>query len=120
MVRAQVQKKHIPFFLLFPGDDAGIQRLMVPGIGLGVRSHLRGPARIILPQGMPFPVVGHEQPAEIGVALETNPEHVENFPLVPVGRRPQIGYVRVVRVFSLQVDFQAQAAGGLEGEQMID
>ncbi len=42
---------------------------------------------VVLAQGMPFPVIGKEDPPEIGMALEHDPEEIVGLPLVPVGCR---------------------------------
>src|SRR3990172_1980734 len=44
--------------------------------------------RVILPEGMPFPVLGQQDPAEIGVAGEGDAEQVVTLPLVPVRSVP--------------------------------
>src|SRR4030066_31131 len=41
--------------------------------------------RLVLPQRMSHPVVGHQNPAQIRMAGEGDSEKVEEFPLVPVG-----------------------------------
>src|SRR3954468_18300701 len=44
--------------------------------------------RVVLAPWMPFPVVGHQQAAQIGVTVEHDPEHVPHFALGPAGSRP--------------------------------
>src|SRR5581483_2678097 len=36
---------------------------------------------VVLPQGMPFPVLGHEDAREVGMVVEGDAHHVERFPL---------------------------------------
>src|SRR5579875_809191 len=42
--------------------------------------------RVVTAQGMPDPIVGHQDPGEVGMALEHDAEHVPGLTLVPVGR----------------------------------
>src|SRR5688572_22236244 len=44
--------------------------------------------RIVLPEGIARPAVGHHNPAELGMVSENDPEEIENFTLVPVGGAP--------------------------------
>src|SRR6266852_2538355 len=44
--------------------------------------------RIILAQWVTFPVVRHQDAAQIGMAIEANPEEIEDFPLEPIGAGP--------------------------------
>src|SRR6266849_9182591 len=53
---------------------------------------------VILPQRMAFPGLGHQQPAQIGVAVELDPEQVPGLTLVPVRGRPDLGQARYVRL----------------------
>src|ERR1035438_4573760 len=43
---------------------------------------------VILPQRMPLPPIGQQNPLQIRMPVELDPEHVEYFALQPVGRRP--------------------------------
>ena len=45
--------------------------------------------RVILAQRMPFPVVGHEDAPQVGMAVKADAKQVEDFPLQPVCPRPQ-------------------------------
>src|SRR6202140_4963286 len=53
---------------------------------------------VILPQGMPFPALGHQDPAQIGVPVELDPEEVPGLAFVPVRGRPDLGKARDVRL----------------------
>jgi len=97
-----------------------VRRLMGPGIGQGIRSHLRGPPGIILSQGMPFPVVGHHDPAQIRMPLEANPEKIVHFPFVPVRGRPDVRNARQGRLPAVETRLEAHSPRGLEGKEVID
>src|SRR3972149_6448759 len=47
--------------------------------------------RIVLAQGMPLPVVRHEDAGQVGVAAEANAEEGVHLALQPVRRRPDRG-----------------------------
>ena len=64
---------------------ARIRDLVLLRIFTGVRRHFRGPARMSLAEWVPLPVMGHDDAAQVGMALEANAEHVEDFSFVPVG-----------------------------------
>src|SRR4051812_30335262 len=40
---------------------------------------------IILAEGKTFPVIRAQNPPQIGMAIEDNPQQVKRFPLVPIG-----------------------------------
>ena len=44
--------------------------------------------RIVAPQRVPFPILGHQDPPEVGVAVEHDAEQIEELALRPVRRRP--------------------------------
>jgi len=46
---------------------------------------------IILAERVTFPIVGAQDPAEIGVAREIDAEEIKGFTLVPVGGGPEVG-----------------------------
>src|SRR5947209_16754727 len=53
---------------------------------------------VILPQRMAFPALRHQQPAQVRMTVELDPEQVPGFTLVPVCRGPdgrQAGRVRI-------------------------
>jgi hypothetical protein len=52
------------------------------------RDHSDG---IVLAQGVPLPIVGHEDAGEIGVALEADTEHVEDLPFPEADSGPYRG-----------------------------
>ena len=45
---------------------------------------------MILPQRMPLPGGGHENPLQMGMPVKADAEHVPRFTFIPVGRRPKI------------------------------
>ena len=48
--------------------------------------------RVVLTERMPFPVVFHQDPAEVRVAVEGDAHHVVGLALVPVGGRPDLDH----------------------------
>ena len=94
--------------------NASVQGLVQLRIAAGKGRQLRGPARVAFAQRMSLPVVRHENPAQIFVAVKADAEHVKNFALIPVGRRPDIGNAFEYRVGPQQRHFQAQPAGRLK------
>ena len=100
--------------------DGAVQRLMFPSVGKRIRRHLRRPAGIALPQRVSLPVVGHDQSAQVRMALEAYPEQVEHFPFIPVGGRPDVGDGIGNGIFSGQAHFQAQSSGRLKRKKMIN
>src|SRR5512141_1152700 len=44
--------------------------------------------RIVLPLRMPLPLVGHQDPPQVGMPREAHPEHVPHLALEPVGCGP--------------------------------
>ena len=65
--------------------------------------------RIVLPQRIALPVLGHQQTPRIGMAVEHDAEQVPDFALEPVGGRPDVltrsprwRVVAVQRTFSAQ------------------
>src|SRR3982751_2568844 len=59
---------------------------------------------VILPQGEALPVVGAEDAAQVGVAVEDDAEQVVRLALVPVGGRPEADDARHVRLGARAVD----------------
>src|SRR5437588_1115806 len=53
---------------------------------------------VILAQRMAFPALRHQQPAQVRMAIELDPEKVPSFPFVPVGSRPDLRQGRHVRL----------------------
>src|SRR5215813_7338570 len=50
--------------------------------------------RVVLAQRKAFPVFGHQQTTEIGMAVEDDTEEIPDFAFEPVGRRPDVGHGR--------------------------
>src|SRR5688572_8584295 len=72
---------------------------------------LRGLAnlhRIVLPRRVAFPVLRHQQPAEIAIAVEEDAEHVPDFTLGPAGAAPDTLHRRH-RAGDTNPNLQAQA-----------
>src|SRR4051812_39512519 len=61
--------------------------------------------RIVLALRMPLPVIRHQDAAQVGMAVEHDPEHVEHLALEPVRCRPHVrdgGHPLAVRDPDLQ------------------
>ncbi len=54
------------------------------------------------------------------MAVKSNAEHIVDLPLVPVGRRPEVGDALCRRVPPRELDLEPNAAGRLIGEEMVD
>ena len=95
MLRPQVED-HLPF--VDPVEEiGGGERRVAAGILERIGRHLGGAEGVALPQRVPFPVVRHQDAAQVGVAAEADAVHVEHFPLIPVGGRKDGGDAWVVR-----------------------
>jgi hypothetical protein len=69
---------------------------------------------------MSLPIVRIQNPPQIGMALESDSEHIVDFPLIPVGRGPEIGDGIGYGIFTLQPHFQAQTGRRVKREKVID
>ena len=65
------------------------------------------PTRVVLAQGVAVPVLGHEDPGQVGMALEDDAEHVEHLALEGVGPGVQVDDGRHGRVVGRDLDAQA-------------
>ena len=74
--------------MISDGRDSGDGPLSTPGQWQRV-GYPHG--REILAQGKMLELLGHVHPAQVGMPLERDAEHVERFTLVPVRRRPDAG-----------------------------
>src|ERR1044072_7399395 len=75
---------------------------------------------MLLTQRVTFPVFGHETPARKRVALETNSEHIPDFPLGPGGGRPEVGDALVGRILSLERHLETDVLVPTDGEELIE
>ena len=78
--------------------------------------------REALTEGIPFGVgLPHQDAAQIGVASERDAEHVEHFPLEPVGAVPELPHrVNPELLGRIELDFDPNVRASLEGAQEID
>src|SRR5205807_6386441 len=76
--------------------------------------------RVVLAQRVALPFVGHEDAAQVGVALEDDAEHVIGLPLEPVGPRPDAGDTRHCRRLPVDADDHPDAGGRAEIGQRAD
>src|SRR5436190_13465100 len=75
--------------------------------------------RIVLPERVPGPVVRHQDPREVRVALDPDAHHVPGLALVPVGGRPDGDDARH-RLAVVQPDLDAHPRRALpDGEQVV-
>ena len=78
---------HAPFF----GPEA--QRFLLGFllfVGQLERPHFGGSRGMVFQQRMSYPRSRHQDSFQVRVALETDPEHVPDLPLVPIRRGPKI------------------------------
>ncbi len=128
MVRPEVQEHelgigsgalHAPFL----GHEAqGLLLLREPLLVERVGLELRRARGMLLAQGMPFPARRREDPAQVRMALEADPEEVESLALVPVRGRVQIHDGGEHQVVLREGDLQAQLAhaGRIGIEEMVE
>src|SRR6266545_4679867 len=64
--------------------------------------------RVVLALRVALPVLGHEDPDQVRVAVEAHPEEVVDLALVPVGRGPHAGHRGDVRVVDADPDLDPQ------------
>ena len=76
--------------------------------------------RIVLAQRIAFPVLRHQQPPQIGMAVEHDAEQVPDFALEPVGRRPDAADRRDVRVVAVQPHLHAQPQPVRDRDEEVD
>src|SRR3990172_9226480 len=81
--------------------------LSLPLLGQSLQP-LRVFVNIVLAQGVPHPVVGHHDPPQVGVPLESDPQQVVGLPLVPVGAAPDRRHALDARVVARDAHFQQQ------------
>src|SRR5918995_2772046 len=67
------------------------------------------PDSVVLAQGMAFPLVGHQDAREVGMAFEDDAEHVVRLTLHEVGRRPHAHNRRNRRSFPRRHDVNGGA-----------
>src|SRR5690606_23547135 len=105
----------------------GLEKIELLPLGQGGRRPIPGaPQGVILPEGMTLPVIGHQDPPQVGVARKADPEEVIHLPLSPVGRRPEVGDGRHLRRLLRDGHPQLEAsrllgpAVALEGQEVVD
>src|SRR6266571_7178671 len=75
--------------------------------------------RILLPEGMALPLVGHQDPPQIRMALERDPEQIKRLPFVPVGGAPDAGH-RGGRLSVGDADLQINPVPPRDGEEVVN
>jgi hypothetical protein len=75
--------------------------------------------REVAPLGEAFIVLGHEDPAQVGVAIEDDAEHVVELPLLVVGGRPVGGDRLDVRRLGVHAQLHRHAVHGAHVEQLV-
>ncbi len=126
MLRADVEEDEVAAFaaaLQAPLLGAEAQGFLLGFLLLRrkpVGLHLGGAGGMVLAQGMADPSGRHQDAPQAGMAVELDPEHVPDFPLVPVGRRPEPdeGAEREGVLFEGDLDPEVLVAA--ERKQVID
>ena len=75
--------------------------------------------REVAPLRMALVVLGHEDPAQVGVAVEDHAEHVVDLALLVVGRRPGRRHARHVRVGQRHARAHGDAVDLVHVEQLV-
>src|SRR5882757_4639411 len=75
---------------------------------------------VVLAQGMPIPVFGHHDAAQVGVAAEVNAEQVEDLALVKVSRGPDWCDAVEGRRVAVETDDKAQTFFQRHGKNVIN
>ena len=68
---------------------------------------------------MTFPIVWHQDPPQVRVPFETNPEQIEILALVPIRRRPYGRNRRRRGIASRHANFQAHALATVQRKKVI-
>ena len=74
---------------------------------------------IVLAQRIAFPVVRAEDPAEVRMAGEIDPDQVVRLALVPIRRRPKIGDARDARLITRREHLDREAVAMIEAPQVV-
>src|SRR5260370_5467830 len=90
-------------------------RSLQRGMPLAVALH-----GVVLAQGMPIPVFGHHDAAQVGVAAEVNAEQVEDLALVKVSRGPDRADAVEGRRIAVETDDKAQSLFQGHREDVVD
>ena len=105
---------------LFGPEAQRFELLLLVLCGEGKRLHFGRPRRMVFAQGMTLPPGRHEEPPRVGVALKGDAEHIENFPFIPVGARPETGDGGHGGLPRRKRGLEAQIGIPVERKQMID
>src|SRR5919199_4964635 len=74
--------------------------------------------RVVLAQRVPLPVVVHEDPSEVGVALDPDAHQVPGLALVPVGGRPDLDDARY-RLAGVDPHLEAEPRRARPGREQV-
>jgi len=84
-------------------------RIIVSLLAISILLHHPGfpsaSERIVFTQRVPLPVRGKENPPQVWMPLEGDPEHIERFPLHPVGGLPNRDHRRDPGSLTREGDF---------------
>ena len=76
--------------------------------------------RIVLAKRVALPVLGHQQPTRIRMAVEHDAEQIPHLSLEPVGRRPDAAHGADVRVVAVQPHLEPESLPVLDRDQHVD
>src|SRR5918999_2620633 len=79
----------------------------------GLASH-----REVAPLGEALVVLRHQDPAQVGMALEDHPEHVVDLALLEVGGGEQVDHARQARLIRADARLDVQPVGALHRKQL--
>src|SRR6185503_7892375 len=83
-------------------------------------THLCSPCWMLLTQRMPNPGSRHENALKMRMPIETNAEHIPDFPLIPVRRRPKVGNCANRCPVFLERSLDPDICVAIKGQQVID
>src|SRR5262249_35330156 len=74
---------------------------------------------IVFAQRVALPVIGAQDPSQVGMPVENDAEHVIGLTLVPIGGRPEIPDAANTRIVSGAKDLYCKAVPQFEAPQII-
>ena len=88
-------------------------------VGQLERTHFRSSRGMILAKRMSHPGLRHKQAFQVWMSLKADPEHVPDFPFVPVRRWPKIGTRINRRLVPLERHFNADVLVPVKRQQVV-
>ena len=115
-IRPVAARLHAPIF--GPKAQRFLLRFLLL-VGQLERPHFGGSRGMVLQQRMSYPRFRHQDSFHVRVALKTDPEHVPDFPFVPIRRGPKIRSRIDGRLILLESHFDAEILVPIKRQQVI-